>query len=216
MVGVPMVGALIAGHWFDLYAKARTAGIFCLLLWVSGCAQWPGFGKTQTGPTHQLVLKPPPEQFNLEGRVSVRTGENSFSGGMAWQHSKQQEILLLSTPLGQGVAELRGEPGKVSLKDAEGREYQARDAEALVKEVTGMTLPITGLSWWVVGHPQPGTKFEAEADSMGRLSVLHQADWRIEFSRYALQGNAMLPGRLLARRGEDLEIRLVVDSWVLP
>ena len=201
-------------RWGFALPAVRAASWVGLLLWVAGCAQLPGFGPAV--PSHKLALKAPPERFNLEGRVSVKTGENSFSGGMAWQHSKLDETLLLSTPLGQGVAELHGVPGSVSLKDAEGREYHARDAEALVHQVTGMTLPIKGLAWWVVGHPQPDAAYQAEADEMGRLAVLRQADWRIEFSRYALQGAAMLPGKLLARRGDDLEIRLVVDTWTLP
>jgi outer membrane lipoprotein LolB len=129
--------------------------------------------------------------------------------------------LLLRTPLGQGVAELRGTGASVSLKDAEGRMYFADDAEELVRKAVGMTLPLKGLSWWVVGHPRPLSRYPAEADAGGRLAVLHQDDWRIEFSRYAFHGGAApgqipLPGKLIARRGDDLEIRLVVDAWELP
>lgn len=196
-------------HWRPWLA----AGVALL----GGCAQWPGF--EPPARSYRLSLSKPPESFNLEGRISVRTGENAFSGGMIWRHGPREDRLLLRTPLGQGVAELHGTAEEVTLKDADGRLYRADDAEALVRQVVGMTLPIKGLAWWVVGHPSPGARYQAEADEAGRLAVLRQEDWRIEFSRYAPGGGAHaapLPGKLVAQRGEDLEIRLVVDEWRLP
>lgn len=192
------------------------------LVWgflLGGCAQLPGF-KT-AAPANKLNLSKPPEAFRLEGRVSVKSGEENFSGGMLWRHDRREESLLLRTPLGQGVAELQGTPEGVSLKDAEGRQYVADDAETLVRQVVGMTLPIKGLTWWVVGHPRPGARYVAEADQQGRLAVLRQDDWRIEFSRYGThaaprRAQVALPGKLVARRGGELEIRLVVDQWELP
>lgn len=195
-------------------------GIFAsALILLGGCAQLPGF-KPAT-PAKKLVLSKPPESFRLEGRVSVKSGEENFSGGMLWRHDRKEETLLLRTPLGQGVAELHGTVNGVSLKDAEGRQYVAEDAETLVRQVVGMTLPVKGLAWWVVGQPRPNSRYVAEADENGRLAVLKQDDWRIEFSRYGAQLDArnaqfLLPGKLIARRGEDLEIRLVVDEWELP
>ncbi|MEW5771687.1 MAG: lipoprotein insertase outer membrane protein LolB [Pseudomonadota bacterium] len=184
---------------------------------MGGCAQFPGL--KPAAPAAKLALAKAPAAFRLEGRVSVRHAEQSFSGGMLWRHAPREESLLLRTPLGQGVAELRGTPGEVSLTDAEGRVYRAADAESLVRDAVGLTLPLKGLAWWVVGHPDPHSPFVAEADAAGRLAVLRQDEWRIEFGRYAAQGGSQqmyLPGKLVARRGDDLEIRLVVDAWELP
>lgn len=185
-----------------------------LTLLLTGCAQLPGFGPGVTPAT--LALQPPPESFRLEGRVSVKAGEESFSGGLSWRREAGGEELLLSTPLGQGVAELRGDPDGVTLTDAKGKVYRAPDADALVRQALGLELPLRGLAWWVMGHPRPGAAYRAEPDEAGRLGVLEQDEWRIEFNRYALQGKATLPGKLVARRGEALEVRLVVDHWELP
>jgi len=197
-----------SSSWLGLLA----AGLFLL----GGCAQLPGFGTS--APPNKLVLSAPPKAFELDGRVSVKSGEENFSGGMLWNHKPQEETLLLRTPLGQGVAELQGAAGRVRLKDSKGREYTADDAETLVRKVVGMTLPLKGLTWWVVGHPRPGAPYQAEADEKGRLAALKQDDWRIEFSRYETYSNPQgasvtLPGKLVARRGDDLEIRLVIDRW---
>lgn len=179
---------------------------------LAACAQLPGF-RPAAPP---LVLHAPPAAFHLEGRVSVKANQESFSGGMAWRHAAARQELLLRTPLGQGVAELRGDTQGVELQDAEGRVYRARDAEALVHQALGVTLPLNGLAWWVVGNVRPGAPYQAEANGDGRLAVLNQDGWRIEFSRYAQMDGYWLPGKLAARRADDLEIRLVVDRWELP
>lgn len=147
--------------------------------------------------------------------MSLKANEESFSGGMTWWHAAKQQELLLSTPLGQGVAELRGDEQSVELRDSEGRLHRAADAETLVRQALGLTLPLKGLAWWVVGNPRPGVSYQAEADADGRLAVLKQDGWRIEFSRYAQTGGHYLPGKLVARRADALEIRLVVDKWEL-
>lgn len=150
----------------------------------------------------------------------MKTGEQSFSGSIDWQRSPESETLLLSAPLGQGVASLSRQRDGVLLRDSEGREYQARDAEALVREVVGITLPMQGLSWWVAGRPRPDAPFEVELDAQGQLSGLRQDDWNIQFSRYESRVQAgteySLPRKLRATRGESLEVRLVVDDWELP
>jgi outer membrane lipoprotein LolB len=195
-------------------ARFRRGLVAALTLSLAGCAQLPGFAPVASRPI--MSLSAAPDAFRLEGRVSVRAGEDSFSGGLAWRRAKDSEELLLNTPLGQGVAELRGDPEGMTLTDAKGRRYRAADADALVYDALGLALPLKGLAWWVVGHPRPGAAYRVEADEAGRLGVLEQDDWHIEFSRYADQGKSWLPGKLVARRGEALEVRLVVDAWELP
>ncbi len=193
---------------------SRRGLVAALIFLLAGCAQWPGF--QAPSPAAVLSLSPAPAAFRLEGRVSVRAGEESFSGGLAWRRGAAGEEILLSTPLGQGVAELRGDTEGVSLTDAKGRSHRAADADSLVRQALGLELPLRGLTWWVVGHPRPDAPYRAEADEAGRMAVLEQDDWRIDFSRYESRDGHVLPGKLVARRGDDLDVRLVVDAWELP
>ena len=134
------------------------------LLLLAACAGLPGFRAVPP-----LVLSPPPSVFHLEGRVSLKSNEESFSGGMAWRHESTHQELLLRTPLGQGVAELSGDAQGVELRDAQGRVHRAADAEALVRQALGVTLPLTGLSWWVVGGVRPDAPYRADADAEAEL-----------------------------------------------
>jgi len=185
-----------------------------VLVGMSGCSHWPGFKPEP--PVVELRLPTAPAAFRLEGRVAVKAGEESFSGGLTWQRESAREELLLRTPLGQGIAELRGDAVGMELKDAKGRLFFATDADALVKKTLGLDLPLRGLAWWVVGLPRPGASYRATPDADGHLGTLEQDGWQIMFSRYELQQGQPLPGKLVARRDEALEVRVVVDTWELP
>ncbi len=184
---------------------------------LAACSHWPGFKREAAAVV--LALPAPPVAFRLDGRVSVKAGEESFSGGMMWRRERLHDVfveeLLLRTPLGQGVAELRGGPAGMELKNAEGRLYYAADADALVRQALGLELPLRGLGWWVVGLPRPNAAYRATPDAEGRLGELEQDGWHIDFSRYDARHGQPLPGKLIARRGNDLEVRLVVDNWEL-
>jgi hypothetical protein len=87
-------------------------------------------------PVETLTILPQPlERFRLEGRISVKSGEQAFSGGIRWQHDGPRDEILLTAPMGQGVAQLRREPDRVRLITAEGREYEAASGEALLERV---------------------------------------------------------------------------------
>ncbi len=155
-----------------------------------------------------------PHRFQLEGRVSVKTEDQSFSGRIRWTHEPLHDEILLSSPLGQGVAELRQEVGQVTLKSAEGRTYVADSGEELLDAVLGVRLPLDGLVHWLWAQPKPGSAHELEHNGEGRVTRLTQDGWRLEYGRYQLHGERWLPGRIFARRDEALEFRLVVDTWL--
>ncbi len=155
----------------------------------------------------------PVRHFKLDGRVSVKTESQRFSGGLSWQRSSGDEQLLLTSPLGQGAAEISRKDGALVLIGADGAVITAANDELLLEKVLGLKLPLEGLVYWLSGLPRPGVTFLAEQDQDGRMAALEQDGWRIEYDRFRALDGRMLPGRLFAQRGDDLEFRLVVDHW---
>jgi outer membrane lipoprotein LolB len=96
----------------------------------------------------QVEVKPPEGalDFSLAGRIAVRSGSEAFTGNIAWRHAKGGDEILLSTPTGQGVAQILRQGDAVLLKTAEGKEYRAVDSESLTERVLGFRLPIGGLA----------------------------------------------------------------------
>lgn len=151
--------------------------------------------------------------YRLEGRVAVRAAEQQFSGGIVWTRQGSQQKILLRTPLGQGVAEVHLNPAGASLTGSEGKTYQAESGEALLQETIGVTLPLAGLTYWLHGQPDPARPYTGAPDGQGGWASLEQDGWRIE---YGARDTSGLPLRLVARRADELEIRLVVDAWSNP
>ena len=149
--------------------------------------------------------------FELVGRVAVRYGNDGASGRIAWKHSSATDEMLISSPLGQGIARITRHGGKVKLVTADQKEYTASDAESLTERVLGWRLPLAGLPDWVQGRADPARPARSVHDAQSRLSELIQDDWRVEYEEY----EGARPSRLRISRA-DLEIRLVVDEWVAP
>ncbi|HLS85381.1 MAG TPA: lipoprotein insertase outer membrane protein LolB [Burkholderiales bacterium] len=173
----------------------RAAAAVVAIVLAAGCAQLG----TQT-PQDQL--------FELAGRIAARQGDEAFSGNLRWRHAGSLDELLLTSPLGQGVARIVRKDGNVTLTTAEPREYRAPDAESLTEQTLGFRLPLAGLADWVRGRPSQDAPFDAERLADGRLRVLEQNGWRIEYLEYT----GGLPSRLrLSYPGIDL--RLAISSW---
>ena len=150
---------------------------------------------------------PPGEgAFELQGRVAVRYGSDGASGNVAWRHSAENDELLITSFLGQGIARLRRSDGEVRLL-ADGKEHRAPDAETLTEQVLGWRLPLGGLPDWVQGRPGPGAA-DVRRDAAGRIVGFVQDDWKVEYQDF----EGARPSRLRLAR-PNLEIRLIVDRW---
>jgi outer membrane lipoprotein LolB len=144
----------------------------------------------------QVEIKPPEGDldFSLAGRIAVRSGNEAFTGNIAWRHAKGGDEILLSTPTGQGVAQILRQGDAVLLKTSEGKEYRAADSESLTERVLGFRLPIEGLADTVQGRPSP---------------VLQSRGWKIEYQDHDEQKR---PTRLrLTNSGA--EVRLAIHQW---
>jgi len=150
-------------------------------------------------------------EFELKGRIAVHYGHDASSGNIAWRHAAHDDEMLITSPLGQGVARIVRHGNAVVLTASDGRVYRAHDAETLTEKVLGFRVPLEGLADWVRGREAPGPGKETR-DASGRLVGLLQNGWRIEFLAYGEDG--ALPSRLrLTYPGIDL--RLAIGEWRL-
>ena len=144
----------------------------------------------------QVEIKPPegPVDFSLVGRIAARSASEAFTGNIAWRHVKSGDELLISTPTGQGVAQILRQGDAVLLKTAEGREYRAADSESLTERILGFRLPLEGLADWVQGKPSP---------------ALESRGWKIEYQEYDAEKR---PTRLRVFN-QGAEVRLAISRW---
>jgi outer membrane lipoprotein LolB len=152
--------------------------------------------------------EPAPGGFELSGRVAVRYGQESATGAVQWRHSEAADDLLITNPLGQGVARITRQGKDFELETTDGRRYRAPDPESLTAQVLGWSLPLRGLPQWVRGRPLAGDPAGIVRDSEQRIAQLRQDDWRIDYEAYAGER----PSRMTLSR-PDLQIRLLIESW---
>lgn len=150
----------------------------------------------------------PAPNWTLGGRIGIQTEAQSLSGNLRWQHRPDFDSLLLTSPLGQGVARIERSAGGVTLDVPGEAPRTAPDAETLTRDALGYALPVAGLAWWVQALPDPGRPFDAARDASGRLERLKQDGWTIDYLQYV----ETRPRKLTLSR-DGLEIRLVADEW---
>ena len=169
---------------------------------VAGCATAP----TLAPPVTPAAID---AAFTIEGRLSARRGSEGATANFTWHHVPPRDDLVVTTPLGQALAEISGDraTARYELRMADGRRDDAPDWAALMDRVLGAPVPVEGLSAWIVGTPRPGAPYWVESDAAGRAGVLRQDGWDIVYA-YA-DGEARLPARLQLTQA-DLEIRIVV------
>ena len=149
----------------------------------------------------------PPGGFELSGRVAVRHARDSGSARIFWRHSDDADELLITSPVGQGIARISREGGRFRLVTGDQKEYRAADAESLTDEALGWRLPLSGLPDWVQARASPDRPAEVTGRAGEGLEI-RQDGWRVTYDEFR-DGR---PFRMRLSR-DDVEIRLVVDQW---
>ena len=117
--------------------------------------------------------------------------------------------MLLSSPFGQGLAEIVSDAGGARLATSDGSSYTAETADELLQSILAYPLPLSKLLDWLRGrNPDSGT---TALDELGRpLSQRHE-DWRIAYE-YDSDDPQALPGRLFVEREDGFVLRLRIDG----
>lgn len=127
----------------------------------------------------------------------MHRGETRYHANIFWRHDRDGDEILVTTPLGQGVAELTRDANGARLAMADRRRWQASDWQDLAEEVFGSRLPLDDLPAWLIGH-RPAAA----------------AGWRVEYLDYQDGAADALP-TLIELRRDDIEVRLKIHDWSL-
>ena len=187
---------------------ARCA-LLCALLPLSACQSLLPTAPASPANANAVATRAVRNAFALEARFSLRSEGKSYSGKLSWQHAGVDNVLLLSSPLGQGMAEIRTDAAGARLTMSDGKAYAAKDVEALTRQVLGYTLPVTQLTEWVQGG---SGDVVLRRDDSGRPLERREAAWHVS---YAYEGDdpAAMPTRIDVEQTGGIELRLRVDEW---
>ena len=172
------------------------AWLACLgVLIVAACAEIP----QQSGAL--LVLGPPLQRFTAEGRISLRQGDRRDHLRFSWEHAPGSDVVLLMSPLGQGLAELTRDTAGVRLVQPNQATISADTLPQLAQRAFGTPLPLDTMAEWLRGA-QPALSGEVDG-------------WRVVITdTSAFRQHRLL--RVMEASRDDVEFKLVVDEWDAP
>jgi outer membrane lipoprotein LolB len=164
----------------------RLLVLWGLVLFLAGCAT---VTVTQPRPAAPDIT-----QFAFVGRLAVRQGDTRHHVNVDWRHDTQRDEILLTTPLGQGVAEIVRDATGARLTLADKRSFAAGDWSALSRQVFGFALPLNASARWLLG--------DVSATEGWRVTVVEREGATTE----------ALPTVIELER-DDITVRLKIDEW---
>lgn len=183
-----------------------------LLAWLAGCVTPPSPPPGMSPAQHAGLLAL--EHWRVEGKLGIKAPRASESALLDWRQQGEHFDITLSGPLGGARAHLAGTPRQLSLAQPGQPTRHARDADELLSDALGWSVPVEELRYWVRGLASPGTRVQDMQAQGGVLVALRQAGWTLQFSQHREQDGLVLPGRLVMER-DGLRLTLIARRWTL-
>lgn len=176
------------------------------VLFLTGCQH---FSQPQLPQNIQVESE---NQFNLQGKIGVRTPQQSGSAFFTWVQQQQDFDIELTGILGAGKTLIQGRTGQVTLNSAKTGLITASSPEELLERATGWQAPITHIMSWVQARPAT-TKAQIAQDSHGRINHIEEDGWIVDLSYDAEQ---KLPNKLTLKQlledNKENRITMVIQN----
>ncbi|NNH77566.1 outer membrane lipoprotein LolB [Acinetobacter sp. ANC 5380] len=190
-----------------IFSKFSLTLIATSTLVLTGCQQF-----TQPQAPSVSQIPEAANNFNLQGKIGVKTPGQSGSAFFTWVQQQDEFDIELSGILGVGKTQISGTPGQVTLNSAKTGLIQAETPEELLQRATGWQAPITHLVDWVQAKPAT-TQAKISKDESNRPIQFLEDGWTVNLSYNA---QAQLPNKLILKQtlesGQENRITMVIQN----
>ena len=155
--------------------------------------------------------------LQIRGRVVLFVNDDVYNLGLNWVLNEEHSTLKLEAALGQGMIQIEQTNNHVTLLTSEGKNYSGQNAEQVLHQATGWSIPVEGLEFWIKGINHNNSDYLPDIDGLGRASSLRQDKWKINYLQYkefqiAELNTADLPRKIYMKR-DNLALKIVIDQW---
>ncbi|GAA03377.1 lipoprotein insertase outer membrane protein LolB [Photobacterium leiognathi] len=179
---------------------------------LSGCAQTPQDTQKVDWKTHQTQLKSLTD-YQAKGVFGFYSPEQRIQLTFNWKnHNDEYQLILIK--MFKTVLNLNSKPNNVTLVDPDGKTYHGTDATQLVKEITGLQLPLSQMRDWLIGLPTGADTYQLNNnDQVAYLAKdINGQVWEMHYNTYNDQTPA-LPTQMILSQGE-LQVRIKISQWL--
>ena len=211
----------------DRFRKIASLIFFCLI--VAGCVSVPEQPTSVEWQAHQRQLQEI-QYYQATGKLAYISPEERQSLNFLWKHSPNFSQLRLTTFLGQTALNLPINEYGAKVVTYDDQVFTHRSASKLVKQLTGLTIPVDHLPQWLLGNPDEADTYLLNANNTVE-ALSKQIDgkaWQLNFDRYrdvtlsqdidsqndTVEKVLPLPTRLSFKQDEN-KINIVVSKWTL-
>jgi len=195
--------------------KTAFMGLLLTLL-VTGCAQIPQVPAQKVSwLIHQQQLEHL-TNWSLSGKLAIITPEERHSLNIYWAQAGNDFHITLTTFLGATVLDIKKTPIGTQIIDNNGEHFFAEDSEALIKQLSGLVIPIDVLQQWIKGNPSNASYQLNKNNQVESLAGhdLKNAYWSINYQQYMQVQGFYLPQKLQLKR-LDLRLKFAISQWQL-
>jgi outer membrane lipoprotein LolB len=185
-----------------------------LALLLTACAGQQARLPTDASWTEHSARLQALDSWTAEGKLALRSSEQSESASLLWRQQGGDTYLQLSGPMGLNRTAIRSDGRQLEVSRGDDiNTWDISTPNAMVQE-TGWDLPLQALPHWLKGLPAPDSRIsllELDPDRT-LLRILRQDGWEIRYETYANFGNFTLPTRLQILRA-DTSARVIIRNW---
>ncbi|MDW6001554.1 lipoprotein insertase outer membrane protein LolB [Vibrio mangrovi] len=156
--------------------------------------------------------------YQITGKLGYISPKERRSLNFQWKKSDSYSQLRLTTFLGQTVLKMDIHPQQADAETYEGKHYSAPTPELLLHQLTGLDIPLSSLSQWILGRPALADDFSLKPDNtLDNLEKkLANQQWQVQYKAYTAitfgDNQLPLPDRLLLQQGHT-KINIHISQW---
>ncbi len=199
----------------------RFAATLIFLMLLSACASKPTADhaplspKTNSTPAEDFVLKQQANtlsHWETSGAIAARNTKKGWTATFNWVQSGIDEYQIrLFGPLGGGTVLIDRHHGLTTYRDGSDLSSSA-DANTLLKQKTGVALPVANLYYWTRGLAAPGPLDTVTYDALHHIKSFHQGGYTIDYLSFISVHGIDLP-KQIKLQGKGIMIKLIIKQW---
>jgi outer membrane lipoprotein LolB len=196
--------------------------IIILVMLMSACSQVP---ELQVTPESERIWDIRQQQlgnideWEIHARTVIFLEDKVYPLGINWVRRQEYSLIVIEASFGQGVIRIESNVStdknkQFKLTLADGRYHLGATPEALLFNLYGWSIPVSGLKSWIKGLPQPNVDSNYKIYGSGKLKSLRQNGWLVNYLDYFSEQEQpqQLPKRLYLKH-DNMGIKIAIERW---